>query len=112
MARPPKRLKLTEIKPWNFYWAPPKSYYDEGKLDFFNHEYVFILPGNFGYKDDDVAVTVNAKETFDEFGFDEVEGEFELSYFFRVDDVPLKVERKLIVALFNVPSYLKDVIGK
>lgn len=106
MARTTEKLEITEIKNWKFYWAPPKKYYNAGQLKFFNYEYTFILPST----TQPIVVVVNTEEDFDENTFDWLHGSFETNYFFNVDDVPDKARQKVIVAIFNIPSFIKEYV--
>lgn len=104
-----KKLKSElQLQDFHFYWVPPKKYYDDDDLDFFEEEFGFVLGR--------VVILANVQEELEEYEADDVMYEMNHSYFFEVDqsDVPNIIRQKILIALLsdNENPHLKRFLSE
>ena len=93
-------LHEDDIKPWRFYWHPPKSYYNKGSLEFWELEYAFVFDLE---KDEYLVVSSNAHEDVNEAQVDYLSVAMGTNYFFEIEQksVKPKAYQQVMVAIFE-----------
>lgn len=95
-----------EIKPWKFYWHPPKSFYHKGDLDFWKLEYAFVIDIGFEVApgvDEYMVVSSNAHEDIDESQVEPLTDAMETNFFFEVEEgkIHQKAYYQVMLAIFE-----------
>lgn len=93
-------LHKKDLKPWKFYWFPPKNYYNKNSLEFWELEYAFIF--DLG-KEEYLIVSSNPHEDVNESQFETLTDAMRTNFFFNIEQSKIKPKayQQIMIAIFK-----------